>query len=79
MFSKIIKQNVVTTGNHKSGYVFISTVNAIDSGLETMVFPCNANGEVKDYSDLDCQRYDSEEEALQGHKEMMAKWAIALN
>ena len=37
--------------------------------FETMVFPSKGNS-----TDLDCDRYSSEEEALAGHKAMVEKW-----
>lgn len=36
---------------------------------ETMVFPSEDN-----LSDLDCRRYCTKEEALQGHKELFEEW-----
>lgn len=38
--------------------------------FETMVFPS-----VDDYMDLACRRYSNQEEALQGHKELVAIWS----
>ena len=63
--------DVVATSN---GHVYIDTTYTLDHGWETMVFPCNADGEVTDWGDLDVERYDSEEEARVGHDEMVAKW-----
>lgn len=56
----------------------VSTVQLpIDHGFggkplwfETMVFPSPA-----DSTDLDCERYETEEEALKGHEEMVKKWS----
>lgn len=42
--------------------------------FETMVFPCDANGKVADFGDLDCDRYSTEAEALAGHAALVAKW-----
>jgi hypothetical protein len=36
--------------------------------FETMVFPADS------YSDLDCERYSTETEALAGHEAMVKKW-----
>jgi len=38
--------------------------------FETMVFPSR-----DDFTDLDCKRYATEEEATTGHKEMIEKWS----
>lgn len=35
--------------------------------FETMVFPCNSEGEVIDYSDIYCERYETWNEAVDGH------------
>jgi hypothetical protein len=37
--------------------------------FETMVFPSK-----DDMSDLDCERYSTEREALEGHERLVAKW-----
>ena len=59
---------------------WVSTVwLGLDHGLgigrpqifETMVFPVRGSGE-----DLDCKRYVTEAEALEGHSRMVCKWEI---
>ena len=60
--------------NIETGYVYVSTVDTLDSGLETMVFMCNSVGDVLDWGELDCESYDTFEEAEAGHKMMLAKW-----
>lgn len=41
---------------------------------ETMVFPgTNASG-ITDWTELDFRRYESEDEAHEGHADMVAKW-----
>lgn len=40
--------------------------------FETMVFPSK-----DDMGDLDCDRYSTEEEALEGHQRMVEKWSKA--
>lgn len=42
--------------------------------FETMVFPTGPDNTVSDWGDLDCDRYSTEEEALEGHKQMVEKW-----
>lgn len=65
-------RNVVNTRNH--GYVAIDTCYTFDHGFETMVFKCDKNGNIIDWSDLDVDMYDNAEKAEEGHKEMIEKW-----
>lgn len=71
---KIIKQEILPNGK------FISTVwlgidmnHVFGNGkpliFETMVFPERGN-----YSELDMERYSTEEEALEGHQKMVEKY-----
>jgi hypothetical protein len=41
--------------------------------FETMVFRLGPDGEVN-FSDIDCDRYSTEAEALEGHRRMVDKW-----
>ena len=41
---------------------------------ETMVFPGTAKAGISNWTELDFQRYDSEEEARAGHEAMVEKW-----
>lgn len=59
----IIKKN----GKH----YLVSTVDTFDNGWETMVFLCDADGEVADWAELACNRYSDREEADTGHFEMV--------
>lgn len=43
--------------------------------FETMVFKCGADGKVADWSELDSDRYTTEEDALAGHARLVNKWA----
>ncbi len=62
------KAKLLINGQH---YV-VSTVELAFKGLsapyETMVFACDAEGEVTNWSELYCDTYDSEEEARKGHE-----------
>jgi hypothetical protein len=53
----------------------VSTVELLpspySSSYETMIFESTEEGRVEDYSERYCNRYDSEEEARQGHA-----WAL---
>jgi hypothetical protein len=52
----------------------ISTTHTADHGWETMVFPCDQQGAVTDWSERDCDRYESKDGAIQGHAAMVEKW-----
>lgn len=55
-------------------FVYISTGFTLDHGWETMVFPCDENGEVADWVDIDAKWYDTEGQAYDGHKIMIERW-----
>lgn len=74
MYSKIIKQDVVASNKSKTGFVFVSTCDTFDEGLETMVFDCDEYGNVSDWGENDCQRYESKNEAIAGHDTMLISW-----
>ncbi len=67
-------KDILKSGKVASGYVYVSTNNTFDVGLETMVFQCDSSGEVTDWTELDCDRYSDESEATDGHKMIVAKW-----
>ncbi len=54
-------------------YVAVDTANTFDAGWETMVFRSNGK-EIVSFKDLDCMRYDSRQEAMKGHSDMIIKW-----
>jgi len=39
-----------------------------------MVFDCNDNGEVTNYTERDFARYATKEEAEEGHKQIVERW-----
>jgi hypothetical protein len=41
---------------------------------ETMVFPCDEQGIVSDWTELACQRYRTRGEAMTGHMNMVQHW-----
>lgn len=41
--------------------------------FETMVFPCNTDGEITDWHEVDCRRYSTVEAAREGHWEMVER------
>lgn len=70
---KIVKQETLTNGKWVST-VWLGLDHQFGEGkpliFETMVFPEKGN-----YSELDVDRYYTEEEALKGHKKMVKKWS----
>lgn len=68
-------KQVITVEKDKTGqYVRIDTCNTFDAGLETMVFRCDQNGEVKNWEELDEMHYGNVTEATEGHIRMWEKW-----
>lgn len=69
---KIVAQETLANGNFVST-VWLGIDHAFDGGkpliFETMVFPKKGN-----WGELDCDRYSTEAEALEGHKKMVEKW-----
>ena len=44
---------------------------------ETMVFPSDSSGEITDWREQDMNRYETEEEARDGHAKMVTRWTEA--
>jgi len=66
------KQKKHVTAN---GKYFVSTNLTWDHGWETMVFKRDpAVGEVSDWTELDVDRYNDQNEAYTGHEAMIQKW-----
>jgi len=65
-----------TVQEPNGNYVWIDTRYTADHGWETMVFKCDAEGNVSDWNELDCDRYSNEEEARAGHQQMVSRWGI---
>lgn len=64
---------------HKGNYYFVDSCYTLDHGYETMIFACDANGNVTDWSDLYCDRYLSEREMVAAHKAIVADIGMALD
>ena len=45
--------------------------NELGGEFETMVFPCDEQGTVTDWMELDCRRYRSVEAARDGHNDVV--------
>ena len=69
-------QDVVKSAS--KGYVLVDTRCTPDHGWETMVFKCNQKGTVKNWTDLDCRNYGTQQEANNGHAEIVNKWIIRI-
>lgn len=78
---RTVTRSIVTTEADEK--VLISTVYlGIDHGFggtplwyETMVFLMDKEGKkVEDWCELDCTRYETESEAVEGHADMVTKW-----
>lgn len=65
------KQKKHTTAN---GKYFISTNLTWDQGWETMVFNRDPESGDIDFSEVDVDRYNDQNEAYVGHEIMIRKW-----
>ena len=63
--------DVISWGNGE--HYLIDTADIIGA-YETMVFACDEEGNVDDWSDLDCEQYSTWDEAQKGHTDMLNKW-----
>lgn len=73
----ILVATLVTCPDGK--HVLVSTVSLAEFGYnlreyETMVFEANTKGEVTNWSNLDCERYEDLENAVTGHEKMVKQW-----
>ena len=77
MSTNAIVQEVLPNGYWVST-VFLALNHQFGDGpplfFETMVFPCDETGNVISWSKEDMNRYTTEDEALDGHVAMCAKW-----
>lgn len=53
-------------------YYYIDSCYTMDHGYETMIFPCDSNGEVTDWGELYAEWYDSRTEMANRHKAIVA-------
>lgn len=67
-------RNVIQRGDK---YYFVSTNDTPDNGFETMVFPFDLySGKVSNWGELACDRYDTVEQAKEGHQRMMENFTV---
>lgn len=72
-FNPNFRENALTDIVELNGnYYYIDSVDVPFSGCETMVFHCNENGNVSDWSELYCERYTDAIEMETRHKEIVA-------
>ena len=48
--------------------------NELGGEFETMVFPCDEQGNVTDWMELTCRRYRSVADARAGHNDVVLDW-----
>lgn len=56
----------------KGNYYYVDSCCTMDHGYETMVFPCDENGDVTNWGDLYCERYNTAAEMEIGHNMTIA-------
>ena len=67
-------KNVIQRGDK---YYFVSTNDTPDNGFETMVFPFDLyEGRVSSWGELAFDRYDTAEQAKEGHQRMVENFTI---
>jgi hypothetical protein len=74
MTTEMSNPNIIARSIVDRKYV-VSTVRLLSSpSFETMVFPCDEQGTVTDWIELDCQQYRTLDEARAGHSDMVQNW-----
>jgi hypothetical protein len=77
-YSRQRERTLVTL--HSGEHVMVSTVllmpylPGLPAEYETMTFTADETGKVMSWLELDCKRYDSEEDAFAGHAMVVMKW-----
>lgn len=74
--ARFTRKDLITRGDKT---FLVSTVRlpfdtGYDSPFETMVFAYDPSTEKVDYTDLFCDRYESQDEAAAGHERVLARW-----
>lgn len=68
-FRKDALSNIVELNGN---YYYVDSCHTLDHGYETMVFACDSEGNVTDWSDLYAERYTTRAEMKLGHVETIA-------
>jgi hypothetical protein len=74
IFGSFISNGYRTIISNGENHFYIDTCYTDDCGNESMVFKCDENGKVTDWSDLDCRRYFDDSEMEKVHNEMVQNW-----
>ena len=64
---------------HKGNYYFVDSCYTLDHGYETMIFTCDANGNVTNWSDLYCDIHLSERQMIDAHRAIVADIGMVLD
>lgn len=77
MFQNPRMNQMRTIIKREESYYFVSTNDVPYTGLETMVFPFDLyGGKVTSWVELACDRYDTLEQAVEGHQRMVENFTI---
>ena len=57
---------------HKGNYYFVDSCYTLDHGYETMIFPCDENGNVTNWGELYCEIYDTQSKMEDTHNAIVA-------
>ena len=74
IFGSFISTGYRTIISNGENHFCIDTCYTDDHGNESMVFECDENGKVTNWSDLDCRCYFDDSEMEQVHNEMVQNW-----
>jgi hypothetical protein len=66
--------DILKTSQSDTGYVYIDTCLTYDGVWETIVCECDEDGNVSNWGVLDQRTYASNEEADNGHFEVVEEW-----
>ena len=66
---------VELNGNH----YLVDSRYTFDAGYETMVFPCNKNGNVTSWGDLYVEHYITQEQMNARHKEIVENLSVYID
>lgn len=73
MLSKVARETALSDVVKLNGnYYYVDSCYTLDHGYETMVFACDSNRNVTDWSDLYCEIYDNRDEMEIRHYEIIA-------
>lgn len=68
-FRKDSLSNVV---EHKGNYYYVDSCYTLDHGYETMIFPCDENGNVTNWGELYTEWYENATEMEMRHEAIVA-------